>query len=43
MSTKALINRYQAGERDFKEIKLNQADLRGVDLSEADLSVADLA
>ena len=43
MSTEELINRYQAGERDFKEIKLVQSSLSGVDLSEADLSIADLA
>jgi uncharacterized protein YjbI with pentapeptide repeats len=43
MSAEELINRYQAGERDFKEIKLVRAGLKGVDLSEADLSVADLA
>jgi len=43
MSTQELINRYQAGERDFKKIKLTRVDLSGIDLSVADLTGADLS
>ncbi len=42
MDADKLIQRYNSGERNFRDVSLREADLRGVDLSGADLSGANL-
>ena len=43
MTAEELIQKYKAGERDFRYVDLRGANLRGADLSEANLSGADLS
>ena len=42
MDADRLVQRYNSGERNFKDASLREADLRGVDLSGADLRGANL-